>query len=192
MKILTAEEMGAADKRSVEMGVPVWTLMLNAGAAVGRFALSEFSGDGLVVVVCGKGNNGGDGMVAAVTMAEAGRNVRVALLGHGSELKGEAAAAWKAVVELSASCEPMSPNARDMGHPISIDIREVADEAALGEALEGAELVLDAVVGTGFKPPLRGLAASARDLIAKSNADVVAVRIRQQCRRRVHFARMLW
>ena len=175
MKILTAEEMGAADKRSVEMGVPVWTLMLNAGAAVGRFALSEFSGDGLVVVVCGKGNNGGDGIVAAVTMAEAGRNVRVALLGHGSELKGEAAAAWKAVVELSASCEPMSPNARDMGHPISIDIREVADEAALGEALEGAELVLDAVVGTGFKPPLRGLAASARDLIAKSNADVVAV-----------------
>jgi len=159
MKILTAEEMGAADKRSVEMGVPVWTLMQNAGAAVGRFALRQFAGDGLVVVVCGKGNNGGDGMVAAVTMAKAGRKVRVALLGRADELKGEAAAAWKTVID----------------HSGVIDVREIADEAALGEALEGADLILDAVVGTGFKPPLRGLAASARDFIAKSSASVVAV-----------------
>ena len=44
---------------------------------------------------------------------------------------------------------------------------EVQDEAALREALEDAELIVDAVVGTGFKPPLRGLAAAARDLIAE-------------------------
>jgi len=69
----------------------------------------------------------------------------------------------------------MSPNARDMGHPISIDVYEITDEAELGAALQDAELVLDAVVGTGFKPPLRGLAASARDLITKSPASVVAV-----------------
>jgi len=175
MKILTAEEMGATDKKSVEMGVPVRELMQNAGTAVARFALRQFAGDGLVVAVCGKGNNGGDGMVAAVAMAEAGRKVRVALLGRADELKNDAAGAWKAIVELSKSCEPMSPNARDMGHPISIELREIADEAALSAALEGAELVLDAVVGTGFKPPLRDLAASARDLIAKSNAKVVAV-----------------
>jgi len=159
MKILTAEEMGAADKKSVEMGVPVWTLMLNAGAAVGRFALREFAGDGLVVAVCGKGNNGGDGMVAAVTMAEAGRKVRVALLGRADELNGEAERAFY----LAKITKP------------EIDVREIADEDGLRAALEGAKLVLDAVVGTGFKPPLRGLAASARDLIAKSSADVVAV-----------------
>jgi hydroxyethylthiazole kinase-like uncharacterized protein yjeF len=164
MKIITAEEMGAADKKSVEMGVPVWTLMLNAGAAVGRFALRQFAGEGLVVAVCGKGNNGGDGMVAAVTMAEAGRNVRVVLLGRADELKGESERAFY----LTKICKAADGTA-------AIDVREIGNEAALREALEGAELVLDAVVGTGFKPPLRGLAASARDLIAKSDANVVAV-----------------
>jgi len=158
MKILTAEEMGAADKKSAEMGVPVHTLMQNAGTAVARFALRQFAGGGLVVVICGKGNNGGDGIVAAVAMAEAGRKVRVALLGRGDDLKGDAAAAWK----------------KALGRP-AIDTREIADEKTLGAALEGAELVLDAVVGTGFKPPLRGLAVTARDLIAKSKASVVAV-----------------
>jgi hydroxyethylthiazole kinase-like uncharacterized protein yjeF len=159
MNILTAQEMGAADKRSVEMGVPVWTLMQNAGAAVARFSLRQFAGSGLVVAVCGKGNNGGDGMVAAVKMAEAGRKVRVALLGRGDELKDAAERAF----HLAKICKP------------EINIFEIADEAALRDALAGAELVLDAVVGTGFKPPLRGLAASARDLIAQSDARVVAV-----------------
>src|SRR5580658_4951839 len=102
MKILTAEEMGAADKKSVEMGVPVRTLMQNAGEAVARFALRQFAGEGLVVAVCGKGNNGGDGMVAAVTMAEAGRNVRVALLGRADELKAEAERAFY----LAKICQP--------------------------------------------------------------------------------------
>jgi len=164
MKILTAEEMGAADKRSVEMGVPVWTLMLNAGAAVARFSLRQFAGDGLVVAVCGKGNNGGDGMVAAVKMAEAGRTVRVALLGRGEELKDAVERAFY----LARICKAADGTA-------AVDVCEIADDAALGEALEGAELVIDAVVGTGFKPPLRGLAVSARDLIAKSDAVVVAV-----------------
>jgi len=158
MKILTAEEMDAADKKSVEMGVPVWTLMQNAGSAVAGFALRQFPGDGLVVAVCGKGNNGGDGMVAAVKMSEAGRKVRVALLGRGDELKDAAERAFS----LAKITQP------------PIDVREIADEAALAEVLEGAELILDAVVGTGFKPPLRGLAATARDLIAKSSARVVA------------------
>jgi NAD(P)H-hydrate epimerase len=158
MKILTAEEMGAADKKSVELCVPVWTLMQNAGAAVARFSLRQFAGSGLVVALCGKGNNGGDGMVAALQMADAGRKVRVGLLGRADELKGDAAAAWKAVIDHSG-----------------IDTGEIGDDAALSAALDGAELVLDAVVGTGFKPPLRGLAASARDLIAKSSAHVIAV-----------------
>jgi NAD(P)H-hydrate epimerase len=164
MKILTAVEMGAADKMSVEMGVPIWTLMQNAGAAVAKLCLRQFAGEGLVVAVCGKGNNGGDGMVAALTMAEAGRKVRVALLGRGQDLKDEAERAFY----LTKICKAEDGTA-------AIEVLEIADEAALGAALEGAELVLDAVVGTGFKPPLRGLAASARDLIANSNSKVVAV-----------------
>ena len=97
MNILTAAEMGEADKRSVAMGVPVATLMENAGAAVARFCLRRFAVDGSagspIVVLCGKGNNGGDGFVAARHLGDAGMWVRVALLGVRADVKGDAAAA---------------------------------------------------------------------------------------------------
>jgi ADP-dependent NAD(P)H-hydrate dehydratase / NAD(P)H-hydrate epimerase len=170
MKILTAEEMGAADRRSVEAGVSVGTLMQHAGEAVARFCLRRFGGDGLLVVLAGKGNNGGDGMVAALRLAEAGRRVRVALLGKASDLKGEAGQAWGSATHLSDD-EAIAK----MGHPVSLERLEIEDEAGLRAALEGAALVIDAVVGTGFKPPLRGLAAIAQGLLAKSDVPVVAV-----------------
>jgi ADP-dependent NAD(P)H-hydrate dehydratase / NAD(P)H-hydrate epimerase len=167
MKILTAEEMGAADRRSVEAGVPVWTLMLSAGAAVARFCLGwagSSKDDGLVAVLAGKGNNGGDGMVAALRLAEAGRRVRVALLGKSSDLKGEAAQAF--------SLLKPKKTGRTTG---DIEVVEISEDADLRAALEGAALVIDAVVGTGFKPPLRGLAAVAQGLLAESAVPVVAV-----------------
>ncbi|MGA8939490.1 MAG: NAD(P)H-hydrate epimerase, partial [Acidobacteriaceae bacterium] len=158
MKILTAEEMGAVDRRSVETGVPVWTLMQHAGDAVARFCLRRFEGGGLVVVLAGKGNNGGDGMVAARCLAEAGRRVRVALLGEVAEMKGDALSALTAAKAQAG-----------------VELREIKDDEGLRKALEDAELVIDAVVGTGFKPPLRGLAAAARDLLEASKVEVVAV-----------------
>jgi hydroxyethylthiazole kinase-like uncharacterized protein yjeF len=164
MKILTADEMGAADRRSVEAGVSVGTLMLGAGGAVARFCLTRFGGDGLVVVLVGKGNNGGDGMVAALRLAEAGRRVRVALLGKSSDLKGEAAEAFSL----------LKPKKTDRTTS-DIEVLEIEDEAGLRAAMEGAALVIDAVVGTGFKPPLRGLAAVAQGLLAESEVPVVAV-----------------
>jgi hydroxyethylthiazole kinase-like uncharacterized protein yjeF len=157
MKILTAEEMGAADRRSVEAGVPISALMEHAGGAVARFCLRRFSGDGLVVVLAGKGNNGGDGMVAAREIAKAGRRVRVALLGAAGELKGEVAEALQAAVAAA------------------VELREIRDEAVLAAALEGAGLVVDAVVGTGFKAPLRGLAEVAQRVLAEMDVPVVAV-----------------
>ena len=164
MKILTAQEMGAADRRSVEAGVPVWTLMLNAGAAVARFCNRRFAGDGLVVVLAGRGNNGGDGMVAALRLAKSGRRVRVALLGKASDLKGEADQAFRLATEEMAG-----------GEPSGVEVGEIADEEGLRVALEWASLVIDAVVGTGFKPPLRGLVAVAQKLLEASSVPVVAV-----------------
>jgi len=164
MKILTAEEMGAADRRSVEAGVSVRTLMQHAGEAVARFCLRRFGGDGLVVVLAGKGNNGGDGMVAAARLAEAGRSVRVALLGKASELKGEAEKAFCLAKIDKAGRKPSR-----------VEVREIKDEAGMRAALEGAALVIDAVVGTGVKPPLRGLAVVAQGLLAESDVPVVAV-----------------
>ena len=157
MQIVTAEEMAAADRRSVEQGVSVSTLMKNAGAAVARFALRHGPATGLIVVLCGKGNNGGDGIVAAAQLARAGRQVRLVLLGSAKDLKENVAEIYTETLKAE------------------IETSEVTDKAGLRAAFADAALVLDALVGTGFKPPLRGLAAVARDLLAESTMPVIAV-----------------
>ncbi len=161
MEILTAAQMAAVDRDSGERGVPVRVLMENAGAAVARFCVREYSElvrSGLVVVLCGKGNNGGDGLVAGRHLAAEGVRVRIVLLGAANELKDAPAGMWEAARAKNG-----------------IELHEIGDEGALRQALADAALVIDAVVGTGFKPPLRGLAACARDLIARLTMPVVAV-----------------
>jgi NAD(P)H-hydrate epimerase len=168
MKILTAAEMRAADAATTaEHGVPSISLMENAGAAVARFVLQELPRaeyDGMrIVALCGKGNNGGDGFIAARILAEAGCDVGVLLLGHGAEVKGDAR---KALERLSvAELTPV----------------EAPDEAAFAEPritelLEGADLFLDAVLGTGFRPQMRGVAVALGDWLAKHDeVPVVSV-----------------
>lgn len=158
MKILTAAEMRAADAATTaEHGIPSIALMENAGAAVARFVLREISETDLrekrIVALCGKGNNGGDGFVAARILAEAGCDVVVLLLGRAAEVKGDAR---KALERLSAA--ELTPV-------------EVPDETALAkpqiaELLEGADLFLDAVLGTGFQPPIRGVAVALGEWLA--------------------------
>lgn len=162
MQIVSGMEMAAADERSVAMGVPIATLMDNAGRMVARFALRHGPATGAIVVLCGRGNNGGDGMVAARYLASAGREVRVVLLGAAGDLSEPVLDAWR-----SAATEAQAGS--------QIQGFEAGDKAALEAALAGATLVLDAVVGTGFKPPLRGLAADARDLLAGISVPVIAV-----------------
>jgi NAD(P)H-hydrate epimerase len=160
MRILTADEMRATDRLTVEQyGVPSIELMHHAGRAAARFVEREYPAAKRVLVLCGKGNNGGDGFVVARALAEAGREVDVLLLGEAAELKGDAKIAFDEM--------PLAP-------------LPLADESALDtdvvKALFGdAELILDAVVGTGFKPPLRGLAASVRDRVNGLSTPVVAV-----------------
>ncbi len=97
MKILTAEEMGAADRLTAEkFGVSVQTLMEAAGRSVATFCLRQYAGVAQVGVLCGKGNNGGDGLVAARVLAQAGLRVYVVLLGRKDEVKGEAAVSLRA------------------------------------------------------------------------------------------------
>lgn len=158
MKILTAAEMRAADAATTaEHGIPSIALMENAGAAVARFVLHEISETDLrekrIVALCGKGNNGGDGFVAARILAEAGCDVVVLLLGRAAEVKGDAR---KALERLSAA--ELTPV-------------EAPDEAALAkpqiaELLECADLFLDAVLGTGFQPPMRGVAVALGEWLA--------------------------
>jgi hydroxyethylthiazole kinase-like uncharacterized protein yjeF len=162
MKILTAAEMGAADRRTAEVfGVSVEALMERAGGAVAAFCLRQYPAAARVVVLCGKGNNGGDGLVAARVLA-AGRTVQVLLLGRADEVKGEAAVALRRLREEASA----------------VRLHEVVDEAGLqgfGDVLLSADLLIDAVVGTGFKPPLRGIAVALREIVDGLDVPVVAV-----------------
>lgn len=98
MKILTADEMRTVDRITAErFDVDSLDLMRHAGAAVARFVLREFPNRRHIAVLCGKGNNGGDGFVAAWELANAGCDVHVLLLGRPSDLKGDAKAAFGAM-----------------------------------------------------------------------------------------------
>jgi hydroxyethylthiazole kinase-like uncharacterized protein yjeF len=145
-----------------EFGVSLDALMEAAGGAVAKFCLRQYPVAMRVVALCGKGNNGGDGFVAARILAQAGRLVRVVLLGKMDEVKGEAGTALRRLREEFSS----------------VPVDEVLDEAGLAScasAVGEAELLLDALVGTGFKPPLRGLSVSLRERVEKLETPVVAV-----------------
>jgi hydroxyethylthiazole kinase-like uncharacterized protein yjeF len=163
MNILTAEEMGAVDRRTAEeFGVPLESLMEHAGNAVAAFCLRQYGSESRTVVLCGKGNNGGDGFVAARRLAQAGWQVQVVLLGRMEDVRGEAAVAFE----------------RLRGETSAVIVDEVLDEAALkacAQMLSDAEVLIDAVVGTGFKPPLRGPAALLREMVEGLETPMVAV-----------------
>ncbi len=161
MLVLSAAEMQACDRVTAErFGIPSIDLMRNAAKAVAEVALRVFPRAAHVTVLCGKGNNGGDGSMAAKLLAERGLAVTVLLLGAPGELKGDAAVAWS---ELAAAGSA------------KVFAISAPDELALhGDALE-ADLILDAIVGTGFKPPLKGLALAALKWVQPSAAPILAI-----------------
>ncbi len=92
MKIVTAAEMREIDLvTSARFGVPSLTLMENAGTTVADFVASQYPSAKRVGVICGKGNNGGDGFVVARKLHQSGKEVRVLLLAEPAELRGDAA-----------------------------------------------------------------------------------------------------
>src|SRR5450432_3829572 len=92
-ELLTNDEMGEADRRTIESGVSGQTLMENAGAAVAQAVMKRHSPGSKVAVVAGIGNNGGDGFVAARHLADAGYRVAVFVIGNRDSIKGDAAEA---------------------------------------------------------------------------------------------------
>jgi NAD(P)H-hydrate epimerase len=161
MHILSAAEMQACDRVTTErFGIPSIDLMRAASEAVAAFAREQFPAARRVTVLCGRGNNGGDGMMAARLLAEAGLEVTTLLLGSPDELKGDAAVAWRELTNLA--------------HGL-IHVIETAEELAKHNSALEADLIVDAVVGTGFKPPLKGLALAALEWVKASNAPILAV-----------------
>jgi hydroxyethylthiazole kinase-like uncharacterized protein yjeF len=160
MRIVTAEEMRSIDRATSErFDIPPLTLMENAGAAVADYVLEHHAAADRIVVFCGKGNNGGDGFVAARRLYEQGKKVRVILLADPAELRGDAA------VMLGSLPYP------------AVTVHSIEELNTERVRLTQGDLVLDAILGTGFKPPVSGLYAEAIALMNASHAPVIAVDI---------------
>jgi NAD(P)H-hydrate epimerase len=161
MHVLSAAEMQACDRATTEQcGIPSLNLMRSAAAAIAAFAQRQYPRARRVTVLCGRGNNGGDGMMAARLLADAGLAVTTLLLGAAETLSGDAAIAW---IELTSPLHGVV-------HSVTTD----EGLSRLKSALE-TELIVDAVVGTGFKPPLKGLALAALEWIKGSGTPILAV-----------------
>jgi len=148
LALLNTAEMYRADEAAIAAGVPGTQLMEAAGAAVADAVLLRYAARP-TLVLCGPGNNGGDGFVAARRLAEAGWPVSVALLGDRAALKGDAAWAagtWRGPV---ATVTPA--------------------------ILDGAELVIDALFGAGLDRALSGTARATVESLAARAVPVIAV-----------------
>jgi hydroxyethylthiazole kinase-like uncharacterized protein yjeF len=161
MKITTAAEMREIDRVTTEtFGVPSLTLMENAGAAVARFVIAKYPKAWRFTIVCGKGNNGGDGFVAARKLGDQGRRATIVLLCDPAELKGDAAEMF----------------ARMRLEPLVVKSAEQLRGEAVAMALK-ADVIVDAILGTGFRPPVTGLYADAIAVMNALRKPVVAVDI---------------
>ena len=146
--LLTATQMAQADRLTVDSGISGTVLMENAGRPVALAIIQRWT-PRPVLVLCGPGSNGGDGLVAARCLAEAGWPVRVALLVPREALRGAAAhhaALWPGPVE-----------------------------ALTPAALAGAELIVDAIFGAGLSRALEGAAAQTLAAAAAGKMTIIAV-----------------
>ncbi len=171
MLLLTRTEMQAADRKAIdEIGIPSLQLMEIAGEGVARAAASLAEEDGGPVdIVCGKGNNGGDGLVAARLLAARGIAVQVWIATDPEGLSGDAALNWN---RLQEECP---------GMPGGVEVFPLGpgpfDAAALAQAWSAGSVVIDGVYGTGMTGAPREPGAS---LIAAMNlcgSPIVAVDI---------------
>ena len=165
MKVATASQMRELDRRATEeFGIPSLLLMENAGLQAVLEMDRSFPrlNTSRVAIACGKGNNGGDGLVVARHLFDRGTAVEVFLLAKKSEVKGDARTNLEIVKRLK------------------IPIHEVTtshDLQAIREAVGSADLIVDALLGTGTTGAAKGLLAEAIDLLNQAGRPIVALDI---------------
>ena len=163
MRILDSAQMREAEALTIEeIGIPARVLMENAGRQVAAAIETTFDELAImrVAVLCGRGNNGGDGFVVARVLVERDVDVHVYLFGTSESVTGDARANL------------------DVLRALGIEVVEIADTAAwelMASQVLGADLVIDALFGTGLRGPLTGLAAAVVTDVNASNRPVVAV-----------------
>jgi ADP-dependent NAD(P)H-hydrate dehydratase / NAD(P)H-hydrate epimerase len=163
MRILNTEQMREADRRTIEdLGIPSLVLMENAGRQVVAAMEAAFPDllERRIAVVCGKGNNGGDGFVVARTLSQRGIDVSVFIVGAISDVRGDA-----------------RTNLEILGR-LGVTIVEIADEGQWElhfSEISEHELVVDALFGTGLKSPLSGIYETAVADLNASDIPVVSI-----------------
>jgi len=160
VKIVTAQQMRELDRKAIqERGIPDLTLMENAGRAVAE-AVARLAADGNgrpIVILCGRGNNGGDGLVAARYLQESGHRVQVHLAAAKSDVTGAAETNLRRLEEMG------------------IEVTELGDSQPAISALASAGVVVDALLGTGLSGKVRGLAGQLIEVVNASGHPVLAV-----------------
>ena len=160
---ITAEKMAEIDQKAVEFGIPRLLLMENAGGAVARVTMEKFNRKSKVVIFAGTGNNGGDGFVAARHLANGGAKVRVFLIGDPEDIRTEEARLnWDLIQGMRRNVKTHM-----VGTPSNLDRAR--------RYLKHADVIIDAMLGTGLRGKLKGLFASAVRSINESNIPVISV-----------------
>jgi ADP-dependent NAD(P)H-hydrate dehydratase / NAD(P)H-hydrate epimerase len=166
MYLVTSEEMRRLDQRTIELGTPGHVLMERAGRGATRVVLEclpRLRRKGRrAVIVAGRGNNGGDGFVIARLLRQRGVRTEVALLGRAADVAGDAGRML---------------HAYRRGRVRVHELTQGSALAALSTLLEGADIAVDAIFGTGLDRPVRGLHAEAIELLNAGGVPVVAVDI---------------
>lgn len=160
MPLITGAQMASIDQRAIQSSIPGIDLMESAGQGITQVAqnvLNDFKNKH-IVILCGKGNNGGDGFVLARLAAEKGANISLFLFATPQDVKGDA-----------------KTNLERIAH---LNVTTITSESALQpvqNALHQADLAVDALLGTGLKGPTRGTIAQAIDLLKKTTCPIIAV-----------------
>ncbi len=162
MKIVTAQEMKNIDRRAVkDFGIPGPVLMENAASSV-MSEMEKYFGclDGVRIgIICGKGNNGGDGLALARRLRIRGVTVRVALLAPFSAVSGEAK------VNLSIL------------RKMDVEIQQSASSGFITDFISWADILVDAILGVGLASPLKGVFAHTVNSINAAGKRVVSIDI---------------
>ena len=164
MKIVTATQMQALDRRTITEGrVPSLTLMERAGAGTADFIKDRFGplAGKRVTIACGKGNNGGDGLVVARLLRQRRAIVTVLLLAPAAELSQDAKAMYRRWLRVGSTSATKTFRSADQAERLFTD----------------SDLIVDALLGTGLSAPVTGAYRDAIRLMNEARRPVVAVDI---------------
>ena len=158
--VLSRLEMRELDRAAIEQGqIPSLTLMDNAGSGAAEIALREFHEKKRVVVVCGAGNNGGDGFVVGRRLLQAGLDIQTVLVADPKRLRGDALENYEAYIRLGGRCASVSSDAL----------------GPLDDALKQAEGIVDAIFGTGLDRDIGGLERAAIERVNAARAPCLSL-----------------